>query len=387
MTIANTLTGLQGQLYSAVDIVSRELIGFIPSVSLNASASRAAKDEAVKVPVSTVTSGVDITPAMTAPEPANKTVGTRSITITKNRAYPFGYTGEERLGLDAGVGYVSTQTQEIAQAIRGITNEMENDIAAIALSASRAYGAGGTTPFASNLIDTANVRKILADNGAPVDAGWRLVIDTTAGAKMRTLTQLTKVNEAADMTMLRQGTLLDIHGGLIRESAKIQSHTKGDGTGFLSDLGATLPIGSTTIHVDTGTEEIKAGDNVTFAGDANIYIVATGHDAGGGATEGDIVIAEPGLRQTLADGVAMTIGNSYSGNVGFTPDAIQLAFRRPALPEGGDMAVNRMSITDPRSGITFEFAEYKGYYQTRFEVAGAWGVDMTKPEHAALLLG
>lgn len=40
--MANTLNSLIPTLYESLDIVSRELVGFIPSVALDANAARAA---------------------------------------------------------------------------------------------------------------------------------------------------------------------------------------------------------------------------------------------------------------------------------------------------------------------------------------------------------
>ena len=218
------------------------------------------------------------------------------------------------------------------------------------------------------------------DNGAPL-TDQQVVIDTTAGAKMRTLTQLTKANEAADATLLRQGVLLDIHGMQIRESAQIGLFTNGTGTGYLLD-DASSEIGDTALLLDTGSGTVLAGDVVTFAGDTNKYVVAAGV-----AAPGTITIAEPGLRVALADSAAMTIGGDYTKNMAFSRSAIVLATRAPARPEEGDMAVDVMMITDPRSGISFEVALYKEYRQVHYEISAAWGFQNFKPEHSAILLG
>jgi len=71
----------------------------------------------------------------------------------------------------------------------------------------------------------------------------------------------------------------------------------------------------------------------------------------------------------------------------FNRSSIVLATRMPQRPEEGDMALDVMSITDPRSGLTFEVSMYAGYRKVRYEVALAWGVKNIKPEHTALLLG
>jgi hypothetical protein len=83
----------------------------------------------------------------------------------------------------------------------------------------------------------------------------------------------------------------------------------------------------------------------------------------------------------------MTIGNNFTANVAFSQSSLILATRAPALPDGGDLAVDRMTITDPRSGISFEVAMYPQYRQMQYEVSAAWGVKGIKAAHAALLLG
>ena len=64
----------------------------------------------------------------------------------------------------------------------------------------------------------------------------------------------------------------------------------------------------------------------------------------------------------------------------FARSAIVLATRMPALPEGGVMGVDRTTITDPRSGLSFEVSKYLQYRQVRYEIAIAWGVKAVKPE-------
>ena len=382
--MANTITNLIPDAYAALDVVSRELVGFIPSVARDATADEIAVGQTLRVPVSPANAaGGDVTAAMAFPSAANQTIANKTLTISKSRFFPFSWNGEEEKGVNKGPGFLSLKQDQIAQAFRAAINEMETDIATAAYKgASRAYGTAGTTPFASSLIDPANLKKILDDNGAPADRS--LVIDTTAGAKMRGLTQLTNINQSGDASMLRQGTLLDLSGFMVRESAKIQSVTKGTGAAYAVDLVAGYPVGSTTIHVDTGTGTILAGDCVTFAGDTNIYVVATGF-AGDG--DGDIVLAEPGLRKALANDVAMTIGGNFTANVGFSRNSILLATRLPAVPSDGDLASDRAVITDERTGISFELAVYPGYRMNVYHVSVAWGVSVIKPEHAAILLG
>ena len=134
-------------------------------------------------------------------------------------------------------------------------------------------------------------------------------MDTTASAKAFKLGVIQNAYQAGSEQERRQGVFLRQFGFVVKESAGIQTHTKGAGTGYDVDLGAGYAVGDTTIHLDGGTVNvtgITAGDVVTFAGDANNYVVATGTTA----IEADIAINRPGLRAALADETEMTIGNS-----------------------------------------------------------------------------
>lgn len=379
--MANTLTGLIPTLYESLDRICREMTGFIPAVTRNMDATRAAVGEPVRIPVVPTTTASDITPGVTAPDSGDQTMGYLDITISKSRKTEIRWNGEEQKGVgNAGVFNVVLANQ-FTQAMRTLVNEVEADVAVAAYQASsRAYGTAGTTPFASDMSELANVLKILQDNGAPM-SDLQLVLGTTASAKMRTLANLYKANEAGTDQLLRRGVLLDIYGFAIRESAKVVNHTKGTGASYQSNYAAGYAAGANTLALDTGTGTVLAGDVVTFTGDTNKYVVNTA------LTGGNIVIGKPGLQAALADGVAMTVGNGYAANVAFDRGAVQLVTRAPAMPDGGDMADDVMEITDPQTGLSFQVCAYRQYRQMKYEIGLAWGVKAIKSEFIATLLG
>lgn len=378
--MANTLTSLIPDIYASLDVVSRELVGAIPAVARDSTADRVAIGQTLRSPVVPANTSATITPAMAFPAAADQTIGNKTLTISKQKAAGFSWSGDEQYALDSGgPGYLNIRQDQLAQAMRVLVNEIESDICvAAALGASRAYGTAGTTPFASDLSDTANLRKILDDNGAPL-SDRHLIINTTAGAKLRTLTQLTKANEAADTTMLRQGELMNVHGFAFRESAQVQSTTAGTGASYLINNGAGYVLGDTALTLDTGTGTILAGDVITIG--SHKYVVATALAAN------VVTIAAPGLRAVVADNATVTVNATSARNFAFTRNAIVLATRLPMAPKEGDLALDRMAVTDPRSGLAFEFAVYPGYRMVKIEVAVAWGVSVFKPEHLAILLG
>lgn len=385
--MANTLTNLIPEVYSALDVVSRELVGFIPAVTRDPSTERAALNQTVRSFVAPASTAGDITPAVTAPDDGDQTIGNVSLSITKARRVPFRWNGEQTLGVNnGGAGVAAIRQAQIQQAIRTLVNEIETDLGALYVNASRSYGAGGTVPFgtAGDYTDASNVRKILVDNGAPI-SDMHLVLNTGAGANLRGK-QGGKANEAGTDSILRQGVLLDVHGFALRESGQVATHTKGTGASATTNT-AGYAVGATVITLaSAGTGTIVAGDSVTFAGDTNQYVVASGDaDVSNGGT---ITLAAPGLRQAIpASATAITVSATGGRSMAFARSAIVLAHRLPALPDGGDSAVDRAVVTDPRSGLSFEIAMYAQYRQMQYEVSCAWGVKVVKPEHVALLLG
>jgi len=381
----NTLTNLIPSAYRALNVVSRELVGFIPSVQLDPSAEMLAVGQTIYIPQAPVNSaGKDITPAMAFPTAAYQTIGSKSHSLTKQRAFPFSWQNEERKAMDAGPGYLSINEQQIAQALRAAVNEIEVDIAVAAKNgASRAFGAtAGTAPV---LADWAQAKKILDDNGAP-STDRTSVFDTTAGVALRSTSNLYKVNEAGDGgSLLRQGLLGNLFGFNLRESAQIQTTTKGTAASATTD-NAGYAVGATVLTLaSAGTGTILAGDIITFAGDSNKYVVASGD--GDVSNGGTITLAEPGLRVAMSAATkAITVFGTSARNTAFSRNSILLSTRLPASVQG-DLATDRQVITDPLSGISFELSMYPGDRMVHYEVGVCWGVTVIKPEHLAIIVG
>ena len=380
--MANVLTDLAADIYKAADVVGRELVGFIPAVTVNADGSeRVAKGDVVRASFTRAASVVDVTEAMTIPEGTDQTVDSKTLTISNTRAVQIPYTGEDVRHLNNGIGFETVYGDQIAQAMRALVNEIEADLAEEAYkNASRAFGTAGTTPFASNFSEVAEIRQILADNGMPMNDGQAsMVLNTVAGTNLRQLAQLQKANEAGGTDLLRQGVLLDLQGLMLRESAQVQSHTKGTGTSYLLN-DASSAVGDTTIAADGGSGTILAGDIVTFAGTTDKYVVNTA------LSGGSFTIGAPGLRAAESDNDAITVGNNYTANVAFHRRALELAIRPLAEPPSS-LASDTMTVSDATSGLTFTVSVYPGYHKSMIEVSVAWGVKAWKPDFIATLLG
>lgn len=383
--MANTITGILPSIYAGRDMVARELIGMIPAVQRDTSMERAAVGQTVTIPVVPAATGGNITPASVPPDDGDVVVGTQTIAITKSKYSPVRWNGEEQLAVGPTGQYNKILADQFSQAFRWLANQVEVDlVTGAAKAASRAYGTAGATPFgtAADLTDFAGINQILDDNGAP-QFGRHLIVGGAARFNLEgKQAVLFKANEAATDDLLRRRRLLEVMGFGIGYSAGVGVVTKGTGTGYTSTT-AGFPVGTTSIPLITGSGTVLGGDVVTFAGDTNKYVVTTGV-----AAPGTIVIAKPGLRVALAaSAVAMTIGGNFTDNIAFTENAIALAARAPAAPDGGDSAVDVAMVTDPTSGISFEVRHYREYRRARYEVGLAWGVGIVKAEDIAILLG
>lgn len=381
--MSNVLTNLAADIFKAADIVGREQVGFIPSVTINSTESvRAAKGDTIRSAFTrAATVSTTYTPAMALPEPTYQTVDNKTFSINNYAEVDIPFTGEDIKHLRNGAGFETVYGDQVAQAMRAITNTIEQYVGVVAKNgASRAFGTAGTTPFGSNFNEVAELRKILVDNGTPLDGRSSLVINSTAGVKLRNLAQLQKANEAGGSQLLRQGTLLDLQGLMFKESAGIASHTAGTGATYVTN--GTFAVGATTIAVDGGTGTVLAGDVVTFAGDSNKYVVASA------LSGGSLTLGGSGLRQTLADGVAMTVGAAYSGNIAFHQQAIELVCRPVAgRGVGQDAAVDSMTVQDPVSGLVYDVSVYAGNMMKNIKVSCLYDAKVWKPEFVATLLG
>jgi hypothetical protein len=377
--MANTLNGLIPIIYDALHVVSREQVGFIPAVSRDPSIDMVAKGQTVRSPIAPAAQAEDIE---AGPQPAN--TGDNDFeyfetTITKSRAVPIKWNGEEQLS--AGSNASILLGQQFQEAFRTLTNEQEADLAALYVMAARAYGTAGTTPFntADDLTDLSEVNRILDENGAP--SGTRsMILGSAARARLEgKQPSLFKVNEAGGNEFARTRAMPILQNLAVGSSAQVKRHTAGNAADFQTS--AVEPAGETSIAVTGGTGDFNAGDLVTFAGDDRKFI------ASGALSGGVLTLNKPGAVDGVGTGVAVTRGGAYAANMGFSRDALLLATRAPAMPQGGDAADDVTTVTDPLSGISYQIAVYRQYRQIKIEVGVAWGVAAPNPRHLALLLG
>jgi hypothetical protein len=289
-------------------------------------------------------------------------------------------TAEDERSLGNGGTADDILAQTVSQHIRAHINAIESYAWLTArAAASRATGTAGTDPFATDQKPLADALKILLDNGAG-NMDLSAIISTTAGANLRKVSNLFKVNEAGDPSLLRTGVLGQLYNFDIRESAAITTTAIGTGASYTT-TNAGFAVGTTSIPIITGTGTVLAGDVVTFAGDTNQYIIKTGV-----AAPGTIVLQEPGLKVAMSAATkAMTIGSLATSNICMRRDAMVIVARPALQPVGA--AAEQMTISDPVTGLSFLLLRVPGSGMTSWYMRVVYDCFAPNPYAIAQLLG
>lgn len=372
----NGLLDLAPELYIAVDYVLRERTGAIPSVTLDARPARGTIGQVTRSFVSPKQTTRQITPAMTPPDLGAQNYTNREVKLEEHAVADLIWNGEEEREMSTnGVGMNPMVQDSIQQSIRKLANDIEaytcNKLADGAGAGLESFAA---TLFDNNIEDSAAALKHFQDNGVPTGR-LSMIIDTETGRNLRVQEQLTKANEAADDSLLRQGILGSLHGFNFRESAQIKQHTAGTAAG--AQVAGAQAVGDTTITLAAaGAGSILAGDLVKIGNHEYGVVTGLADVSAGGAIE----IEEPGLKEALAGAEAADPVASGARQIALDSGAFLLSTRAPAKPTNGDMATDSMMIVDERTGLSLEVSEYKGYYQNKLEVAIAYGGAVMKPE-------
>ena len=135
----NTLTNLIPTLYEALDVVSRELVGFIPSVTRDSQLARAAIGQTVYSPVAPAATAGDVLANTVPPDTGEQIIGSISLAITKSRYTSIRWQGEESMQMNSpgGLGVRTLMRDQFAQGMRTLCNEIEADLAGLYLYGSR----------------------------------------------------------------------------------------------------------------------------------------------------------------------------------------------------------------------------------------------------------
>lgn len=378
----STITALAPVLFSAAHQVAAEPFGAIDALNANFDNKGVAKGDKVKIPYVPAAANAPFTAANVTPAGSDITAQATEVEITKSQKNSMVLTGEQIRSLENGGNWQEWASQWAQAGMRALRNEAEQDACtAIKGGASRAYGTAGVTPFATSLADLNRIRKILRDNGTPMQ-DLQLVVDTNAELNMLNLGIVQQAYAAGSDQERRSGTLRPQLGFNIRASAGIQGHTTAAAASYVLDNDTSIPIGTTGLVTKTGTAATSVGDIFHIASDtANLYVV-NALDAL--TTTKLITIGRPGTRAAYLDDATVTFKGAYTPNFAFERNAVVGVMRPPVMPANANI---KQTLVSDKFGMTYLFCEIAQYGQITWELHLAWGFKVIQPEFVATLIG
>jgi len=378
----STITALAPVLFSAAHQVAAEPFGAIDALNASFDNKRVAKGDKVKIPYVPAAGNADFSPANVTPAGSDITAQATEVEITKSRKNSMVLTGEQIRSLENGGNWQEWAGQWAQSAMRALRNEAEQDACtAIKKGASRAYGSAGVTPFATSLTELNQVRKILRDNGAPMQ-DLQLVVDTSAELNMLNLGIVQQAYAAGSDQERRSGTLRPQLGFNIRASAGIQGHTTSAAASYVLDVTTSIPIGTTGLVTKTGSATTSVGDIFHIANDTGNLYVANALDA---TTNTKLItIGRPGTRAVYNDNATITFKGAYTPNFAFERNAVVGVMRPPVMPANANI---KQTLVSDKFGMTYLFCEISQYGQVSWELHLAWGFKVIQPEFVAILIG
>lgn len=375
--MANTLTVLVPTLIQSLQRVLRQT-GFVLNVpTLDASAAVAGLNQTINLPATAAQATYTVSPGAVPPALVDTTPTTVTMTLSQYRGSRFHVTGEDWRNLAArGPDFRLRQVDEaIAALLHEAAAYVWTDLDA---NAGWALGTDGTAPFASSPDILMDAWKMLSDAKAP-EMDRILALSTFDYASAGKLDQFQKLNEAPQGTSFANARLGMLANFNVGWDQAIGEHTPGTAAGYLVNLLAGYPVGTTAIEVDTGAGTILPGDVVSFAAQTERYVAV--------GLAGTTLTLRTGLRAAIADGDAVVVQTAHRSNIFAHRDAAVLAIRPPAEAPDGDAATQVAIIPDPVTGIALRLAQYKGYHASQWEVSIVYGHKVRRKELLGKLIG
>lgn len=376
--MANTLQVIQDR------ILAQTLLAFRNSAPFLMSANRDYEDVAkqqgttVDIPKGSIKVASDVTPSGnrsdTLPSSNRKMV---SLTLDQWKKTDFSLTDKENAELNAGRDFIPVEAEE---AISGLIEVVEDNLADNYVHAYQFTGTAGTTPFATTAGASIQANKILNDAKAS-KANRRFIMDTSAEANALGLSTYADSDKTMENGVKIDASMGRKYGFFNQASTNVKTHVLvGAGTPLVDN--ASTAIGDTTLHMDGLTTKPEAGDLFTIAGDTQQYVVVSSSTLVG--TDSDVVI-QPPLAVAVADNSAITFVATHVANLAFHKNALTFA-NRPVTSSVTNQAEQR-TLVDPITGISVRLETARAYKADLWELDILYGSAVPQAEGMVRVLG
>tara|TARA_B100000949_G_scaffold4534_2_gene3927 strand:+ start:2547 stop:3554 length:1008 start_codon:yes stop_codon:yes gene_type:complete len=327
----------------------------------------------IDVPIPSSITAVAVSPAITPPANADSAPTKVSIALDQWYEAPFYLTDKERMEVMDG-----TIPMQASEAIRALANNVDSYIWGKYATVYGYAGVAGTTPFASNLSEFTNARKVLATQLAPMEPRF-VVLDPDAEANAINLRAFQDASYGGGDGVIANGQIGRKLGSIWAMSQNVPTHTTtAAGTIVVND--ASTAVGDSTITWDGGGTAPASGDLFTIAGSTTTYAVSS--------STATVITMFPTLQAVAADNAALTFKATHVVNLAFHRDAFAFA-TRPLAANDEDRRLGSLveSAFDPESGLTLRLEVTRQHKQTRYSFDILYGAQLVRRELACRIAG
>lgn len=384
--MSNTLTTVLPKILARGLLALREQAVMPRLVNADYSAEAARKGDTIDVPLPSAIAASDVTPSNTPPTASDSTISQVQIALSNWKKAGFHLSDKELMEIDRNETFVPMQMSE---AVRALANAVNASVHAEYAGVYGYIGTAGTTPFAADVSDATEARKLLNKQLAP-RGERRAVLDFDAEANALALAQFSDAEKVGSAEVKIEGEIGRKFGIDWFADDGVPNHTAGtasDSGTYTITTGAAGTAGDATVTIktDTGSPTLVAGDVLSFAGHAQTYVVTSGATLDG---TGVAVSISPSLQASVADAAAVDVRASHIVNLAFHRDAFALAMR-PLTAGTADLSLGNqiLSMTDAQTGLSLRLEVSRQYKQTVWEFDVLWGVKLVRPELAVRIAG
>lgn len=378
MVNTNTTTYIIPQLLAQGLLSLREMAVMPRFVNRAYETLAGEKGSTIDVPVSSAITAAAVTPSYTFPDDAGISPTKVQISLDKWYEAPFFLTDKEMLEVMNGT--IPLQAQE---AVKALANQVDADLLLLYKDVYGYAGVAGTTPFATDVSEFLDARKVLNNQLAPLDPRY-VMLNPDAEANALGLRAFQDASFRGDAQGINEGIIGRKLGATWFVDQNCKTHTAGTAASATLDTTNMNAGDKTGTLASAGTGTLLVGDVITFANHSQTYVITSGDSD---VSNGGSISWEPGLKiGWTTDNVAITVKASHVANLMFHRDAFALATRPFA---GADpMGLGQFSsAVDPISGLTLRLEVSREYKRTRFSYDILYGVKTVRRELAARIAG
>lgn len=377
--MANTITQVLPKLLAQGLMALREQAIMPRLVNRSYENIASQKGNVINVPIPSAIAARDVVASVTQNSNVDSAPTAALVTLDLWKESPFHMSDNDAVSAMDG-----TIPMQASEAIKSLSNAIDQYIIGKHTGFYSFTGTPGTTPFATAISAAGTARKKLNKQLAPMD-DRRVVLDPDAEAAALELTNILQFDQRGDQGGIISGTIGQKLGMQWYMDQNITTHSVGTGwtTGFVaSTVGAA--VGDTTINLlnATASGSIIVGD--LFTSGSGQYVVTAAATAS--ATVAVAISFTPALATLVATGAAITVvGTDYVPNIVFHRDAFAWASRPLADIQGLGNLIQ--SAVDPVSGVALRLEVSRQYKQTTYSYDVLGGANVIRPELGTKIFG